>query len=257
VADARGAFDPSTFDAGAYGRATARDYDTLHASLDPAAAVRTLTELAAGLPVVEFGIGTGRIALPLAERGLEVHGIDGSAEMAEQLRRKPGGTKMPVVVGNFAEASAGTGFGLAILALNTVFALPTQDAQVACFRNAARHLRTGGCFVVEAWVPDIGAFRGGTAVRPLQIEDGHIELEVARIHLAAQTMLTTKLHLSEDGTRLIPANHRYAWPAELDLMARLAGLRLVHRWESWQRAPFRDTSEAHISVWEKGPDGIW
>jgi SAM-dependent methyltransferase len=257
VPDARDAFDPAAFDAAAYGRSAARDYDALHAGLDPAAAVRTLTELAAGKPVVEFGIGTGRIALPLAERGMEVHGIEGSAEMAAELRRKPGGGQIPVVIGNFAETLAGTGFGLVLLAVNTVYALPNQDAQVACFRNAARHLRVGGCFVVEAWMPDIDAFHNGTAVRPVQIESGHIELEIARIFLATQTMVTTKLHLSDEGTRLIPANHRYAWPAELDLMARLAGLRLAHRWENWEREPFRDTSKTHVSVWEKVPGGTW
>jgi SAM-dependent methyltransferase len=175
--------------------------------------VETLAELAAGQPVVEFGIGTGRIALPLAERGLEVHGIDGSPEMVSELWRKPGGDQLRVIAGNFAETLAGTSFGLVILAVNTVYALPTQDAQVACFRNAARHLVTGGFFVVEAWIPDVGAFRNGTAVRPVQLEDGHVELEIARIHPAAQTMQTTKVHLSAQGSRLIPAHHRYACPA--------------------------------------------
>jgi len=250
-------FSPSAFDPAAYGRGAAQDYDALHAALDPSAAVQTLAELAAGQPAVEFGIGTGRIALPLAARGLEVHGIDGSTEMIRELRRKPGGDQIPVIVGNFAETLAGTGFGLVILAANTVYALPTQDAQVACFRNAARHLTTGGSFAVEAWVPDVGAFRNGTAVRPVQIGSEHVELEVARIHPAAQTMQTTKLHLSVQGNRLIPANHRYAWPSELDLMARLAGLRLAHRWEDWQRAPFGDASTVHVSVWEKVPGGTW
>jgi SAM-dependent methyltransferase len=257
MTEASGRPDASPFDAAAYGRFAALGYDALHSGLDPAAAVQTLVELAAGLPVLEFGIGTGRIALPLAERGLEVHGIDGSPEMAAQLRRKPGGDKIPVIVGDFAEALAGIGFGLVVLAINTVYALPSQDAQVACFRNAARHLRSGGRFVVEAWVPDIGAFRNGTAVRPVQIEDGHIELEIARIYPATQTMLTTKVHFSGDGSALIPANHRYAWPSELDLMARLAGLRLVHRWQDWERTPFQDTSTGHVSVWEKVHGGPW
>ena len=247
----------AAFDAAAYGRSAAGDYDALHAGLDPAPAVRALADLAAGQPVLEFGIGTGRIALPLTERGLAVHGIEGSPDMAAQLRRKPGGDQIPVVVGNFAEALAGTEFGLVVLAFNTVYALPSQDAQVACFRNAARQLRPGGRFVVEAWVPDIGAFRNGTAVRPVQIQDGHVELEVARIHPATQTMLTTKLHVSGEGTALIPANHRYAWPAELDLMGRLAGLRLAHRWQDWDRTPFTDTSTRHVSVWEKVPGGPW
>jgi SAM-dependent methyltransferase len=242
---------PPAFDAAEYGRSAARDYDELHAGLDPSAAVETLAGLAGGGPVVEFGIGTGRLALPLAERGLAVHGIDGSPEMAALLRSKPGGQHIPVVVGSFSEAMAGNDFGLAVLALNTIYALPSQEAQVACFGNAARHLRPGGRFVVEAWVPDVGAFRNGTAVRPVQLTGGHVELEVAELHPAQQTMLTTKVHLSDSGVRLIPANHRYAWPSELDLMARIAGLRLVHRWEDWQRAPFRDASTAHVSVWEK------
>ncbi|HEY0717301.1 MAG TPA: class I SAM-dependent methyltransferase [Streptosporangiaceae bacterium] len=242
---------PSSFDAAEYGRFAADGYDELHNGLDPSAAVETLAALADGGPVVEFGIGTGRLALPLAERGLVVHGIEGSAEMAALLRSKPGGDQIPVVVGNFSEVVAGDDFCLAVLAYNTIYALPSQEAQVACFSNAAGHLRPGGCFVLEAWVPDVGAFRNGTAVRPVQIRGSHIELEVARLYPAQQLMETTKVHLSDGKVRLIPANHRYAWPSELDLMARLAGLRLVHRWENWERAPFSDTSTAHVSVWEK------
>jgi SAM-dependent methyltransferase len=243
-------FDQAAFDAAAYGRVAAADYDRLYAELNPMAAVETLADLAAGGRVVEFGIGTGRLALPLSER-VRVHGIDGSADMAAILRQKPGGEDIPVVIGDFSEATAGSDFALVVLAVNTVFALPSQEAQVACFLNAARHLRQGGRFVVEAWVPDVGAFRNGRAVRPVQIHDGHIELEVARIHPASQTMLTNKVHLSDEGVRLIPANHRYAWPSELDLMARIAGLRAVHRWENWERAPFNDASTTHVSVWEK------
>jgi SAM-dependent methyltransferase len=240
-----------SFDPAEYGRQAAPGYDELHAELDPSAAVETLADLAGGGPVLEFGIGTGRLALPLAERGLAVHGIEGSPDMAELLKSKPGGQDIPVVVGDFAKATAGDDFQLAFLAYNTIYALPTQDAQVDCFVNAARHLRPGGRFVVEAWVPDVGAFRNGGAVRPVQVSGGHVELEVANLHAAEQTMLTTKIHLSERGIRLIPANHRYAWPSELDLMARIAGLGLAHRWETWQRAPFHDGSTTHVSVWEK------
>jgi len=249
--------DASSFDAAAYGRFAARDYDELYAGLDPASAVDVLADLADGGPVVEFGIGTGRLALPLAERGLIVHGIDGSPEMAALLQRKPGGAEIPVVIGDFSEVTAGTDFGLAVLALNTVYALPSQEAQVACFRNAARHLRPSGRFVVEAWVPDVGAFRNGTAVRPVQIGERHVELEVARLQPAKQRMVTTKVHISDGEVRLIPANHRYAWPSEMDLMARLAGMRLAYRWEDWQRTEFHDASTAHISVWEKLPAGSW
>jgi SAM-dependent methyltransferase len=204
---------------------------------------------------VEFGIGTGRLALPLAERGLTVHGIDGSPEMVAALHAKQGGENIPVVIGDFSEVTAGTDFALVVLAINTIYALPSQEAQVACFRNAARHLRPGGRFVVEAWVPDPGVFRNGTAIRPVQIHQGHIELEVARIHPANQTMLTNKVHFSAEGVRLIPANHRYAWPSELDLMAQLAGMRLAHRWENWERAQFHDASATHVSVWEKPAAG--
>jgi SAM-dependent methyltransferase len=248
-------FDAATFDPAAYGRFAARDYDKLYAGLDPSAAVDTLADLADGGPVVEFGIGTGRLALPLAGRGLEVHGIDGSPEMAALLRGKQGGADIPVVIGDFSEVTAGSDFALAVLAINTIYALPSQEAQVACFRNAARHLRPGGRFVVEAWVPDIGAFRNGTAVRPVQIHDGHVELEIARLHPATQRMLTTKVHMTDGGISLVPANHRYAWPGELDLMAELAGMKLAYRWEDWKRTPFRDASTAHISVWEKPPAG--
>src|SRR5688572_15721426 len=164
------------FDPSAYGRARSSDYDDLYAELDPTTAVDLLADLAGDGPVLELGIGTGRLALPLAARGLEVHGIEGSPEMASALRGKPGGQDIPVVVGDFAEVSAGTGFSLAVLAINTVFALPSQDAQVRCFRNVGKHLRHGGRFVVEAWVPDVGAFRNGTAVRPVSLHEERVEL---------------------------------------------------------------------------------
>ncbi len=239
------------FDPSAYGKAAAGDYDALYRHHDPRPAVEALVQLADGGPVLEMGIGTGRLALPLRERGLAVHGIEGSAEMVAVLRRKPGGAQLPVVIGNFADTSAGDGFAVVLLAFNTIFALPSQDSQVACHRNAARHLRPGGCFVLEAWVPDPGAFRQGRAVRPVHIADSHVELEVAEIHPADQTMRTVKVHCAADGLRLIPANHRYAWPAELDLMAAMAGLELEHRWAGWAREPFQDSSTTHVSVWRK------
>jgi SAM-dependent methyltransferase len=245
-------FDPSS-----YGRFAAADYDDLYADLESEMAVEVLAELAESGPVLEFGIGTGRLALPLLARGLEVHGVEGSPAMAELLAKKPGGERIPVAVGDFAETSLEGTFSLVVLAINTIYALPSQDAQVACFRNAARHLETGGKFVVDAWVPDPGAFRNGTAVRPVQITDGRIELEVARIDTASQTMHTNKVHLSDSGVRIIPANHRYAWPAELDLMGRLAGMRLIHRWQGWDKAPFVNGSTAHVSVWQKLSADPW
>lgn len=245
------------FDPAAYGRTTADDYDDLYVEHDSTTAVNLLAELGGDGPVLELGIGTGRLALPLSARGIEVHGIEGSPEMVSALRRKAGGENIPVVLGDFAEVSAGSGFSLAVLAINTVFALPSQDAQVRCFRNVASQLRHGGRFVVEAWVPDVGAFRNGTAVRPVGLHEGRVELEIAKLQPASQSMWTTKVHLTEQGVRLVPANHRYAWPAEMDLMARLAGMRLSQRWSSWDKAPFTDHSFAHISVWEKITDAPW
>ena len=243
-------------DPSAYGSHVAADYDDLHADLDPTPAAETLAEMAHGGAVLELGIGTGRLALPLLDRGLEVAGIEASPEMAAVLARKPRGDRIPVTLGDFATADAGRrDFSLVALVFNTLYALPSQDAQVALFRNAARHLRDGGLFVVEAWLPDLGAFRDGRAVRPLDVGDGTVLLEVAEIFPAQQRMRTNKILLRGDnGVRVWPAHHRYAWPAELDLMARLAGMSLRHRWADWRRTAFLDASRGHVSVWQKAPD---
>lgn len=246
-----------TFDPAAYGNRVAADYDDLSADLATDDAVVALTDLAEGGPVLELGIGTGRLALPLLERGLAVHGIDASPDMIERLRARPRGDEIPVAVGDFADTVAGADFALAVLAFNTVYALPSQDAQVHCFRNVARQLRQGGAFVVEAWVPDVVAFREGRAVRPVTMSPGRVVLEVAEIEPAEQRMRTNKVLFDGRGVRVFPANHRYAWPAELDLMARLAGLRLVERWEDWRRRPYTDRSSTHVSVWRKVADQAW
>ncbi|MEV1146293.1 class I SAM-dependent methyltransferase [Micromonospora sp. NPDC049799] len=240
-----------TFDPSAYGRHVADVYDEAYAHLDPAAAVERLAALADGGPVCEFGVGTGRIALPLVARGIPVSGIEGSPEMVEGLRAKPGGDAVELAVGDFASTRVPGGFTLVVLAFNTVFALPDQAAQVACFRNAAAHLRPGGRFVVEAWVPDPGAFRAGSALRPLRVTEDEVLLEAALLHPAEQRMTTTKIRLTDTGVRLLPANHRYAWPAELDLMAELAGMRREHRWADWTGRPFTDDSRTHVSVYRR------
>ena len=240
-------------DPSAYGSHVAADYDELYSDLDPTPAVEAISELAAGGAVLEFGIGTGRVALPLLSRGVEVVGVDGSAEMSAVLARKPGGDRIPVTIGDFSTTDVGRhDFSAVALVFNTVFALPSQGAQIAVFGNAARHLRVGGVFVVEAWVPDLGAFRDGRAVRLQEVGDGTVLLEVAEIFPAEQRMRTNKIRLGgTTGVRVWPAHHRYAWPAELDLMARLAGMTLVYRWADWERAAFGDASRAHISVWQK------
>jgi SAM-dependent methyltransferase len=237
------------FDPAAYGRHIAAAYDAVHDDLPTDAAVGRLAALAAGGAVLELGIGTGRLALPLLERGLDVAGIEASPDMVDRLHAKPRGREIPVAVGDFARTRLDRRFALVVLAFNTIFALPDQDAQVACFAGAAAHLEPGGAFVVETWVPDVGAFRRDAALRVLAVGQQRVLLEAAEIHPADQTMTTTKVALSNAGVQLIPANHRYAWPAELDLMARIAGLRREHRWENWTGASFTDTSATHISVY--------
>ncbi|MEV4493499.1 class I SAM-dependent methyltransferase [Micromonospora coxensis] len=242
-----------SFDASEYGRHIPADvYDTAFAHLDPDAAVDRLVALADGGPVCEFGIGTGRLALPLLRRGIAVAGIEASTEMAARLKEKPDGDRIEVSTGDFAETRVPGEFALVLLAFNTIFALPDQARQVACFRNAAAHLRPGGRFVIEAWVPDPGAFRAGTALRPVRVAQEVVLLEAAHLHPAEQRMTTTKIHLSNDGVRLLPANHRYAWPAELDLMAELAGMHREHRWADWSGAPFTDHSRDHVTVYRRG-----
>jgi SAM-dependent methyltransferase len=238
------AFDPS-----AYGSHIADIYDDTVGQLPTDEPVARIAELADGGPVLEFGIGTGRLALPLAARGLTVAGVDGSPEMVAGLRAKPGGDALDVVVGDFSTARVEGRFGLVLLAVNTIFALPDQAAQVRCFRNAAAHLRPGGRFVVEAWIPDPGAFRHGTALRPLTVGEDVVVVEAAVLHPADQRMTTTKLRFTDDGVRLLPANHRYAWPAELDLMAQLAGLVREARWADWAGTRFGDESRAHVTVY--------
>ncbi len=240
----------TSFDPSAYGRRVSDGYDDSTRWLgDPTPTVDVLAELAGGGAVLEFGIGTGRLALPLAARGIPVAGIDGSAEMVDLLRRKPGGADIPVSVGDFAATRVEGRFAVVVLAFNTVFALPDQRAQVRCFRNAADHLAPGGRFVVEAWVPDPGAFRGGRSVQLVTAGVDEVQLQAAELFPAEQLMRTVKVRLTDGGVRLLPATHRYAWPAELDLMAELAGLRREDRWADWTGAPFADTSTGHVSVY--------
>jgi SAM-dependent methyltransferase len=240
------------YDPTAYGARIADDYDRLYdGMLDTDAAVDCLAQLAGEGPVLELGVGTGRLALPLAERGLSVHGVESSPAMIDQLRSRPGGAAIDVVLGDFAEVRVPGPFTLVVLALNTIFALPSQDAQVACFENAASHLRPGGRFVVEAWVPDPTRFVGGAAVTVRRLQDDHVSLDVARLDPVGQRMETTQVSLRDGDVRLYPANHRYAWPSEIDLMARLAGLALESRWSGWDRSPFTEASASHVSVYRR------
>lgn len=243
---------PPEHDPEAYGRSIGEEYDALYDDvLDTETTVAVLAALAEGGPVLEMGIGTGRLALPLAARGLEVAGIEASPVMVERLRGKPGGEHIPVVLGDFAEVRVPGEFALVVLAFNTVFALPTEDAQVACFENAARHLRPGGRFVVDSWVLDPARFADGAGVSVRYVTGDRLSLDAGRLDAAASRMETVQVVLSEGRVRLFPANHRYVGPPELDLMARLAGLRLEARWAGWDRAPFGPASRIHVSIYRR------
>jgi SAM-dependent methyltransferase len=236
----------------AYGTRAAADYDTVYGdTFDTDAAVDRLAHLSNGGPVLEWGVGTGRLALRLAERGIDVHGLDSSPEMLEILAAKPGGAQIETTLGDFTTTRVPGSFALVVLAINTLFALPDQEAQVRCFENAARHLRPGGRFVVEAWIPDIAAFSRNSSVSSREIGGDEVALVLADLLPATQQIRVTQVQISDRGCRLFPLQHRYAWPAELDLMARLAGLRLESRSVDWTGAPFDDLSMGHVSVFHK------
>lgn len=236
----------------AYGRRIADEYDDHYEGYwDTEASVARLRELAGTGPVLELGVGTGRLALPLAAGGLEVHGVDSSEDMLERLRAKPGAEQLKTWTGDFAEVEVPGSFALVVLAFNTIFALPDQETQVRCFANAARHLSPGGRFVVEAWVPQPERFTSGSAISVRILRHDRVSLDVARLDPVNQRMETTQVSFRDGDVRLYPANHRYAWPSELDLMARLGGLDLESREEDWRRTPFTARSEAHVSVYRK------
>ncbi|WP_130796609.1 class I SAM-dependent DNA methyltransferase [Streptomyces otsuchiensis] len=199
---------------------------------------------------LELGVGTGRIALPLSRRGVPVHGIDLSRAMTARMRAKPGGDRVEVTIGDFATTRVGGGFSLAYLVFNTIMNLTTQDAQVECFRSVASQLDPGGRFVVEVAVPDLRRLPPGQDAVPFRVSGNGWAYD--RYDPATQAMSSNYLTVTDDGRgrrRSIP--FRYVWPAELDLMARLAGLRLSERWEGWGEEPFTGESTRHVSVWEK------
>jgi SAM-dependent methyltransferase len=242
-------------DDGYFGEAVAARYDDPDDELFSAAAIDPvvdfLAELAGDGRALELGIGTGRIAIPLAQRGIRVHGIDLSQAMVARLRAKPGGEEIGVTIGDFATATVEGTFSLAYLVFNTIGNLTTQAAQVACFRNAAAHLEPGGCFVIETGVPGIQRLAPGETMRVFDAGPTHWgvdEYDVANHGLVSHhfTLVDGRFEL-----RSIP--FRYTWPAELDLMAELAGMRLRERWSGWRREPFTSDSGKHVSVWATPP----
>ena len=219
------------------------------AVLDPA--VDMLADLAAAGPVLEFGVGTGRIALPLSRRGIPVHGIELSAAMVARLRAQADGGKICVTVGDFATATvtAAGRFMLVYLLRNTITNLTTQDEQVSAFGNAAAHLNPGGCFLIENYVPELRRLPPGDTRHVFAATADHVGVE--EYDVAAQLAVSRHYWTIEGQLRTFSSTHRYVWPSELDLMARIAGLRLRHRWADWHHTPFTSESRSHISVWQK------
>jgi SAM-dependent methyltransferase len=213
-------------------------------------AVEFLTELVGDGAALEFGIGTGRVALPLSARGVPVHGIDISELMLEQLRRKPGSEQIRVAVGDFARTRVNGTFRLVYLVFNTITNLTTQDEQVACFQNAAAHLEPGGCFLIEVFVPELRRVPPGERVRACDVGRTHLAFD-EYTDFAGQILYTHHYWIDDGDLRTFSAPYRYVWPSELDLMARLAGMTLCQRWAGWTRDPFTDESTSHVSVWKK------
>lgn len=210
-------------------------------------AVDFLAALAGDGSAVELGIGTGRIAIPLHRRGTPVHGIELSEAMAARLRAKPAAAGIGVTIGDFATARAPGSFRLAYLVFNTIMNLTLQDEQVACFANAAAHLESGGCFVIEVLMPALHRLRSGESIHVFSVGAEHLGFD--EYDVANQGV--TSHHYWVDAGRRVSMPFRYVWPAELDLMARLAGMTLRERWANWDRAPFTSNSDKHISVWQK------
>jgi SAM-dependent methyltransferase len=239
-------FDPAT----SFGPEVAARYDH-ELRGDEAETVAFLADLARGGPALEFAIGTGRVALPLSQRGIRVDGIELSTPMVDRLRAKPGGAALIVTIGDMASASAAGRFPLIYLIFNTIYNLLTQDDQVRCFENAARHLAAEGRFVVEAGIPSAW-IRRTQFVNVERVTANEVVLDVNRYDPVTQILDENHVSLTNTGVRMGPISCRLAGPSELDLMARVAGLRLVERWGGWHREPFTAASERHVSVYARG-----
>jgi SAM-dependent methyltransferase len=242
-----------TADDGFFGEEVAATYDAATSGMHDQSVIDCVVDVLADLAgdgrALEFGIGTGRIAIPLAQRGVEVHGIDMSKAMVAQLREKPGGAEIGVTIGDFADARVPGSFALTYLVFNTIVNLTTQDAQVACFINAAEHLQPGGSFVIEVSVPALRLLPPGQRAVPFDVGEQCWAYDL--YDCATQEMSSNYVDDIDGRARLRSISFRYVWPAELDLMARIAGLSLVERWEDWDHRPFTHESMRHVSVWRK------
>jgi SAM-dependent methyltransferase len=212
--------------------------------------VDLLTDLVGDGQALEFAVGTGRVAIPLAERGVPVSGIELSTAMADRLAAKDSARRVHVTIGDMAATRVEGQFRLVYLVWNAIGNLPTQDEQVACFLNAARHLEPGGCFLIEVGVPDLRRLPPGEDSRVFSHAPGYVGYD-RYTDLVAQQAISHHFVANDAGITEIRTPFRYVWPSELDLMARLAGLSLIHRWAAWDRSSFNDESRSHISVWQK------
>jgi SAM-dependent methyltransferase len=239
-------YGPTTF-----GDLNAEEYDALHDPGTTDACVDLIADLAGSGQVLELAIGTGRVALPLAGRGISVSGFDASSQMLEKLHAKPGGDAIQTWVADMARFDLGRTFDFAFLVFNTLYNLPAQQAQTDCFQCVANHLRPGGRFLVEAFMPNRELFENNQAVRTRKVSFDSVWLEAAQHDPVAQTIHYQRIRISENGTTLNPLPMRYVWPAELDLMAALAGLRPVAHWGGWQKQPLNAASDMYVIVYEK------
>jgi SAM-dependent methyltransferase len=236
-----------------FGERVAERYDESAADMfEPAVVdpvVDVLADLAGHGAALELGIGTGRIALPLAQRGVRVHGIDLSGAMVARLRAKPGAEQIGVTIGDFAATTVEGRFSVAYLVFNTIMNLTTQDGQIACFQNVAAHLEPGGCFVIEVMVPALQRLPPGETVRAFNVSPTHLGFD--EYDVASQGLISHHYSVVDGDLDVLSMPFRYVWPSELDLMARLAGMTLRERWGGWRREPFTSDSTKHVSVWEK------
>jgi SAM-dependent methyltransferase len=246
------------YDESTYGERIAEVYDGFYEIFrtDASEAVGFLAPLAKGRRVLELGIGTGRIALPLAQRGIKVHGIDASPAMVEKLRSKPGGAEIPIEMGNFANLRIGGRFSLVYVVFNTFFALLSQDDQVRCFTRVAKRLTPDGAFVIEAFMPDLARYDHGQRTSTTLIADERTIMEVSKLDAMSQRVRSQHIVIDDGGIHRYPVELRFAYPPELDLMARIAGMRLRERWGGWDRRPFTSESVNHVSVYELVPQPI-
>ena len=237
-------------DSAVYGDTWAPIYDEVHAQHDPTATVEVLAQLAGTGKALELGIGTGRVAIPLAARGVAVAGIEASQAMLDRMRAKPGGAAIPVTLGDFTDVAVDGEYAVIYIVFSTLYGLLTQSAQIACVRNAAARLAPGGVFVFEGFVPDPARFTANQRTQVNTIEPTRVDLLFTRHDPVQQRVASQRVVVGPQGMQLFPAEVRYVWPSELDLMAQLAGLRLRERWGDWRRGPYTG-SGGNIAIYER------